>query len=1827
VQGSERSWAAIRPVALLLLAGLAIRLIIAYALFPGSGFETDVNSFGSWALTLAKGGPGQFYATAGFADYTPGYLYILWVVGVISGPVSSLTGIDGFTTVINLMKLPSMLVDLGVAYLLYRTVLRWGDRDVRSGMTGQRIERAALVAAALYLFNPVTIYDSALWAQVDAFGALVMLGAVLVLIDGHSEAATGLTVVAGLMKPQYGIVLAPIVAVVLIRRHLVAPGSGPRPTVRFSALRDWLTEEQGPWRLVSSAAVGLVVLLVILVPFNLDVYKLVWLVLSTSGEYHYLSVNAYNGWALLGAPAGAPSIAEAGTWSDDLVPLVGSLPGVVVGTALLVVGFLLGIAHTWLRDGRRAIVLAAVYLSLAFFVLPTRVHERYLFPVFVFLPLLAMTSRRWRIATIVLAVVSFMNLHAILTLPLYGTPNVDNLPLGDLFRTQPFVTAAAIGHMSVFVLAFLAIEPIRLLVARIRGRTTGPEPPELGEEPGLEDEAVPPGDPAGFGPQLDRHGASASTGTAAAGMPVPPSAVGSGMMARRVIDDAARVQPREPRVAPLSLGDRLRSIPIPPGLRAAFALRSIRRDRSPALAGEGGGRLDRLDLFLVVLLVVSALTVRTWRLDEPRDMHFDEVYHARTATEFLQDWRYGIPHDIYEFTHPHLAKYLIAAGLVLFGNDRVTGESQLGSSVVDAAIEPRWSPPEDAARRDGDRLYVATGGDVRVYDLERRGQVATIAVPGASAVAVDPDRHVLFVGTDDGSLWRVDTGVLDDLRSANQEGPDRQADAQQLGDASAGGRVAHLVVASGGSVLVAVTSDGAISSADPESGAVFGRAAAVPVSGIVALDASERLVVDLALVDDRASAAAKIAAALKDEPDRIAALLEGSPRRVALRGFLPSDQSTTLGSDLADVPGVTIESGGTLAVSGEGGVRFLDAETLTELGFEAIEGPVGGLVLTRGGEKPRLYVAAGSSLQAIDVAAAAPPSRASPVAMPGRIDDVRLDEASNILHALGRTPDGSAETIYVVETHGEAVFADARLPFVPATWVIDQQKERPASDRQQIVALAADGSVAVVDAGSHAFAWRLPGVIAGALMAGLLFLLARILFRRRSVAVIVGVTALLDGMFFAQSRIAMNDTYAALFIVAAYTVFAALYLGRWRGWSSLVVGFPLLGLLLGLALASKWVGAYALGGIVLLVLLRSALGRIIALGAMIGLSGILGYVALSHAPEVQAPQTNPLFLLMMVGLTFLLAAAIVVRPVRFTLEELRFAVIAPLVAGAALAFVALLVGDGQAAPAVSLLSRTTILALGFALVVVAGAAYAAVSLGRRFGMGPLAPRPEPGEARALVEPASDPPRLVWLVPGASRGIPWLWVLACLTLVPLAVYLLSYVPWVNLGNQWFQGFPAGHTGQTFLDLQISMYNYHDHLRATHAASSPWWAWPFDLKPVWFHQAGLADDTASSIYDSGNLVLFWLAVPAVAWTAWQAWRRRSLALTLVVLALACQWLPWVRIDRATFQYHVYTSLPFAFLALAYFLAELWHGPDRRTWMLARVAAALAILGPAILWLGKAPLCIVAGTARVAPNSQACGSVAGSLVISERIAASLLILAAGAVAAWWQLGQREQDVGHPAAGDDVEGTGAADDGQPGDSARTGPSSIGDRVRDSWLLVATIAVTVVALVVAQSRFSEAAVITAQLGSVGPLVIAVIVGVLLAVPAWLALVARDPRRFVVGVLVAAGLWFVLFYPNVSALPLPGIIVNAYQGLVPTWIYDFQFAVNLDPPSNTTVLGRESLLLVAMIGIAAVAVMYATWSWRIELAARRASRDDTDQTPSGGSAEGPIRVDVPDEED
>ncbi len=1619
---------AIGPLPTLLGIGLLLRLGLAYVLLPGSGFRTDIGTFAAWALTLAEHGPGRFYDVAGFADYPPGYLYVLWLVGGLANLLADVTGTASGTIASALIKLPPMLADVAIAAVLFALVRQWAQ----ARPDGQRL---ALLAAALYLFNPVTWYDSAIWGQTDAVGALVMLLGVAALVRGNSEGAAGLAVLAALVKPQFGVVLAPLVGVVLLRRHLLAPGSGPRyrPLVPES-LRTWFEEERGAWRLLSSAVVGMIVLYALITPFSLDLPGFIRRMAETAGGYSYLTVNAYNPWALVGAD-GRPPFAFGGVWSADTVPLLGPLSGVVIGAALLVGGFLLGLARVAWRDDRRSVVLVAILLSVAFFVLPTRVHERYLFPAFALLPLVAVVDRRWLWATVILAIASFINLHGVLTNPLYATPNLENLFFGAAFREPLAIVASALLHAGVLGFVAWRLRPGAAGATDFYAAETGPH-------------------------------ADASVVQSA---PDPGHALASEPA------DLRRRLARWTDVVPL------------------------RRDRSAELAAERGGRIDRRDVLLLLLVFISALALRTLRLDEPRSMHFDEVYHARTGIEFLQHWQYGMPHSIYEYTHPHLAKYAMAGGIVLLGNNRVTDVDELSVPVSGAAIERRWSPPEAPDQRNGDRLYVATGSEVLAYDLATLAEMPPpLRIPvAATELAVDEDGRALYLGDSAGGLWRLATGHLDLLRHAGDAvGPPAIEELGSVGGldgpverlAHAGGR---LVVVSGGGDVVAL---------DAATGAELGRTVVAGASAVVAARS---------------------------------------------------------------------DGGDSLVVGGAEGFVFLDRETLEETHAVSTTAPIGGMALvTDGVDDPTIYAASRSILQTLQLPSDESPRLGPRLDMPNEVSDVAWNSATTLVHAVGRRPDDGGWTVYVAEPRSNAVFVDAALPFEPQAVVLDTQRARPAVDRGDLLALDAGGTLARVDVNNNAFAWRFPGVLAGALMAALIYLLGRLLFERRSVAVIAALLVLADGMFFSNARIAMNDTYVALFIVAALTVFAPLWLRRWRSAPAVGLGFVAVGVLLGLALASKWVAAYAIGAIGLLILLRSALGRLLALAGMIALTALLGYIAITPAAGVADPQTNYLFLLLMVGLTLALAAGMVLRPVRMTPDEMRLVVLGPAVAGVvALGGGLLLSLVGGAAADEGLLRPATLLNGGVALIAVGVVVYAAFRYLGRQGYGPLAAqRPlEPGTERA----APPPPR-GWLRPGSGRlGVSWLLALAAVTILPLAIYSASYVPWIELGNRWTTDLPPGHTGQTFLDLQRSMYDYHNYLRATHPASSPWWAWPLNLKPVWFEQEGYANDTTAVIYNSGNLVLFWLAIPAVAFVAYQAWRRRSLALMFLLLTIASLWLPWARIDRVAFQYHIFTTLPFAFLALAYFLAELWHGPSQRTWLLARVAAAVAILGPALLWLMRLPLCAVGRVESVNPGAEICGALNRQLVITDVQVGGLLVaivaLLALAVLLW-----------------------------PGERL---PPALGDRRQLLVPLALTAALAGVLLTLAGAVVPATPVFEAPLRV--PELPALLALALLAAPAYYVLRARDARRYVIGALGAAAAWFVLWYPNFAGLPVPSRLAQVHLGFLPTWNYAFQFGANRDEPNRAAPDLLSVALLAAVLVLLVLAVVNTVRAWRAERAAER----------------------------
>ena len=126
----------------LVLLGFFLRVI-----FVGNqGFKTDVSTYVAWAIALSQHGLAGFYSRVGFADYPPGYFYVLAVVGHLWRALFPNADLAALRM---LVKLPAILADLGVGLLLYALVRRFAGVG------------SALAAAALYLLNPAIIYISA----------------------------------------------------------------------------------------------------------------------------------------------------------------------------------------------------------------------------------------------------------------------------------------------------------------------------------------------------------------------------------------------------------------------------------------------------------------------------------------------------------------------------------------------------------------------------------------------------------------------------------------------------------------------------------------------------------------------------------------------------------------------------------------------------------------------------------------------------------------------------------------------------------------------------------------------------------------------------------------------------------------------------------------------------------------------------------------------------------------------------------------------------------------------------------------------------------------------------------------------------------------------------------------------------------------------------------------------------------------------------------------------------------------------------------------------------------------------------------------------------------------------------------------------------------------------------------------------------------------------------------------------------------------------------------------------------------------------------------
>ena len=158
------------------------------------------------------------------------------------------------------------------------------------------------------------------------------------------------------------------------------------------------------------------------------------------------------------------------------------------------------------------------------------------------------------------------------------------------------------------------------------------------------------------------------------------------------------------------------------------------------------------------------------------------------------------------------------------------------------------------------------------------------------------------------------------------------------------------------------------------------------------------------------------------------------------------------------------------------------------------------------------------------------------------------------------------------------------------------------------------------------------------------------------------------------------------------------------------------------------------------------------------------------------------------------------------------------------------------------------------------------------------------------------------------------------LIPLAIYVASWIPFFTRGQF--------HNLADLIDYQRQTYLYHATLKATHPYGSPWFSWPFLYRPVayYYEYQGLGVDAVTGhplvagMVNLGNPVIWWAGLPAILLMPYFVIRHRSFPAAVILVGFATQYLPWARVTRVLFLYHMFGGLIFMILAIAFVLVRV-------------------------------------------------------------------------------------------------------------------------------------------------------------------------------------------------------------------------------------------------------------------------------------------------------------------
>jgi Gpi18-like mannosyltransferase len=395
----------------LIIAAIFVVVIRIFTCFMES-HKVDMSGYFYWSIYLNENSFSEFFSDSNLhVVYGPGYMYLLFLSGKISEILSAGTLFHEF-----LIKFWSMLADLTGVVFIY--------------LIGKNLKREMLgfFVAILYGLNPGMIMNSGIWGQFDTFVGLFAFISIYLFFKNKSILAVVFYTISALTKPQT-IFLFPLIVYLMFFQHLEWKTILPffkefsfKNILKYFNLKYFLNLF---YKLMAIITTYTIMVLPFFKPakqtdelwkftfFKLQnesgsnildriIEFLLWFVnhsFKYSEDYPYATANGFNLWTLLGGQ----------TVDDREIFFL----GLSYGTwALIFLGITSIISLYIFINSEKSLLtymFCGYFLSFSFFMVYSRIHERYNVPTLVLFAVCILWDRRLFIANMILAFTTFLN--------------------------------------------------------------------------------------------------------------------------------------------------------------------------------------------------------------------------------------------------------------------------------------------------------------------------------------------------------------------------------------------------------------------------------------------------------------------------------------------------------------------------------------------------------------------------------------------------------------------------------------------------------------------------------------------------------------------------------------------------------------------------------------------------------------------------------------------------------------------------------------------------------------------------------------------------------------------------------------------------------------------------------------------------------------------------------------------------------------------------------------------------------------------------------------------------------------------------------------------------------------------------------------------------------------------------------------------------------------------------------------------------------------------------------------------------------------------------